>query len=279
MLSKKMLLFTVLALLSIPTMGIAGAADSFIIVSDVDDTVKLTNVLDHKAAVWYATASKLVFAGMPELYQNLLGKNSGPERLEFVSGSPRVVLTHKVRECLNDAHFPAYKLTLRDKVASAYDYKKHVLQKMYGASGSKFLLVGDDTESDPKVYAEFSSEKPNKVLAIYVHQITGRPLPPAKPTIVAFVTAYDIAMYEYKAGRLSEEQAAVVGEAVLTSRDPAFLPSFQKCPKEYIHPDLPKSLEELRRKIEDRMVEFCSHRRPTPSAAPDANRASRGHRR
>ncbi|MFL6262938.1 MAG: phosphatase domain-containing protein [Thermoanaerobaculia bacterium] len=260
--SKKMLLFAVLALLSIPAMGTAGAADSFIIVSDVDDTVKVTNVLDHKAAARNAVTSNLVFAGMPELYQNLLGKNSRAERLEFVSGSPKVILTHKVRECLNEARFPAHKLTLRDKVASAYSYKKHVLQTMYGASDNNFLLVGDDTESDPKVYAEFSSEKPKKVLAIYIHQITGRPLPSAKPAIVVFVTAYDIAMHEYKAGRLSEEQAAVVGEAVLHYRDPAaFLPDFQKCPKEYIHPDLPKSLEELRKRIEDRMLGFCSHRR------------------
>jgi len=252
----------ILSLIFMP--GVVGAVDSFILVSDVDDTVKVTNVLDRDAAARNAVASELVFAGMSELYGGLLGKNSRADRLEFVSGSPRAILSHKVRECLNGAHFPAYNLVLRGRITSAYDFKKNEMEKLYGESDNEFLLIGDDTESDPKVYAHFSSQKSDKVLAIYIHRITGRPLPPAKPSIVLFVTAYDIAMYEYKAGRLNEEQAAAVGEAVLTSEKTAFLPKFQKCPKEYTQvPDLPDSLKELKLKIEERMASLCSSRRPT----------------
>jgi len=256
--SRKIRLFAAtLTLMSILANGKAGAADSFIIVSDVDDTVKITNVLDRAAAARNSVASKLVFAGMPELYQNLLGQNSRAERLEFISGTPRFILTHKMHECLTKTHFPAYNLALRGKVTSVYNYKKNVLQKLYGASASQFLLFGDDTESDPEVYANFSSKKP--VLAIYIHRITGRTLPAGS---IAFVTAFDAALWEYKAGRLTEEQAALVGQAVLTSQGPAFLPDFQKCPKEYMKiSDLPKPLEAIKDKIENKMITLCARRR------------------
>src|SRR4051794_21515389 len=106
--SRKMPLFAVLALLSIPAMGVArAAADSFILVSDVDDTVKVTNVQNLHAAAKHAVASDLVFAGMPELYRELLGKDSPAERLEFLSGSPGI-LSHKVTELLDNSDFPAY---------------------------------------------------------------------------------------------------------------------------------------------------------------------------
>ena len=255
--SRKMLLFTVWVLL-IPGMGRAGAADPFILVSDVDDTVKVTNVLDRDEAVKNAVTSKLVFAGMPELYQNLLGKDSPAERLEFISGSPRSLLTHKVRECLNQAHFPPYGLVLRGGVTSVYNYKTDILQKMYGASNQKFLLIGDDTESDPEVYAKFSATKP--VLATYIHRIVGRPLPAGS---VSYLTAYDVALFEYKAARLTEEQAAAVGQAVWTAPNATFLPKFQKCPKEYVKiSDLPKPIEDLKQKIEERMITLCASRRP-----------------
>lgn len=276
--SRRMLLFTVLALLSIPAMGVAGAADFFILVSDVDDTVKVTNVQDLHAAAKHAVASDLVFAGMPELYRELLGKNSPAERLGFLSGSPSI-LSHKVSELLNNSYFPAYNLTLRgwrELFSSACNYKAKHMQEMYGTSKDKLLLIGDDTESDPEVYAAFSAQRPDdQVLAIYIHRITGRALPPGS---VGFVTAYDIALDEYVAGRLSEEQAALVGNAVLTSQDRAFFPDFQECPQEYIQmPGLSDDLMQLKKDIEGRMTIVCSKHRPTPAMrrAPEPSQRCR----
>lgn len=270
---RRMLLpFTVLVLVSIPALGVAGAADSFILVSDVDDTVKVTNVRSFDAGAKSAVASELVFAGMPELYRVLLGENSSAERLEFLSGSPSI-LSHKVSELLNDAYFPAHNMTLRgwrELFSSACNYKAKHMQVMYGASKDKLLLVGDDTESDPEVYAAFSSQKStDQVLGIYIHRITGRALPLGS---VMFVTAYDIAIKEYVAGRLTEEQVALVGNAVLNSQERTFLPGFQECPKEYIQiPGLPKSLEELKEAIERRMIALCANRRPTLALHRTAN--------
>jgi Phosphatidate phosphatase APP1, catalytic domain len=243
-----------------PLSGRARAADAFVLVSDVDDTVKLTNVLDHGAAVTNALASELVFAGMPDLYRGILGRNSSADHLRFLSGSP-ILVSHEVRELLDHAHFPAYTLTLRgakELTRSALDYKTKQMQELYGASGDSFLLVGDDTESDPEVYAAFAAPRRNQVLGIYIHRITGRALPLGS---IAFVTAYDIAMREFVADRLSETQAADVGKAVLNSRDSIFLPDFQQCPKGYEQiAGLSEALVQLKNATEGRMTALCSNR-------------------
>jgi Uncharacterized conserved protein (DUF2183) len=259
MLSRSLLRLFALLLLSLSAGRVTAADEPFILVSDVDDTVKVTDVLHRNASMRNAIRSKLVFAGMSELYRNLLGKDSPPERLEFISGSPRALLTHKVDECLRDAHFPPYRAALRNRVGSVADFKTRVLRKLYGASENQFLLIGDDTQSDPEVYAKFAAaKKPDQVLVIYIHQIKGRALPPRS---IPYLTAYDIALQEYRAHRLSAVQAGEVGVAVLASQETAFLPGFQKCPQEYSQlPDLPKPLEVLQTGIRDRMKSLCSKR-------------------
>lgn len=198
------------------------AADTFVIVSDVDDTVKVTDVLHPARAI----GSKLVFAGMPELYAQLLGPGSSRERLRFISGSSQI--SGHLTEAL--LAFPAYNLTLRGlrpSDSSARYYESERMKSLYGTSHKTFILIGDDTKFDPEVYTNFAAAMPDQVRAIYIRRITGRPLPTG---CIPFVTAYDIALEERLAGHISEAQAAAVGRAVLASPDNTLLPRFQKCP-------------------------------------------------
>lgn len=240
------------------------AADSFTLVSDVDDTVKITNVPSRLAKVKNGLYGKLVFAGMPELYQGLLGENA---YLEFVSGSPRL-LRNRLTRRLDGAGFPRFQLALRGNPFRATRlFKLECLTSMHGKLPGQFLLIGDDTEMDPEVYEEFGAGR--EVRAVYIHRITGRDFDYAGKGMTPFTTAYEIAVSEYRAGHLALEQAAAVGEAVLASPDSAFLPAFQACPQEAAQSlDLPEPLAGLRERIDTRMNALCSNRR-----AP-----ARGHR-
>src|SRR5437870_799500 len=123
----------------------ARAAEQFIIVSDVDDTVKVTNVLDRDQAARNARG-KLVFAGMPELYARMLGADSPGKRLRFISAG---YLSSAVDDFLVNSHFPAYKLTLhefstlkdlRRLTSSISHFKTGQLKRLYGQSQDKFIL-------------------------------------------------------------------------------------------------------------------------------------------
>lgn len=252
------------------------AVNSFVLVSDLDDTVKITNVPNKEEMYnkgWY---SKLVFAGMPELYQYLLGQNSPAERLMFLSGSPSI-LCHMVRNLLDEKKFPAYTLTLRSGneffAMSPFKFKNKRLEELYSESKDNFILVGDDTESDPEAYEAFSALKREQVRAIYIHKITGRKLPAGS---FSFVTAYDIAMHEFKAHRLSEKQAAAVGKAVKDSGEDTLLPDFQCCPTKYEDTSgLPKTLVNLKTEIERKINSICAQPSNRPSCEPNSSNGAK----
>jgi hypothetical protein len=242
------------------------------LVSDVDDTVKVTNVPHFFAKLKNGLTGKLVFAGMPELYKELRGKD-GP--LEFVSGAP-AFLRKWVNQRLKIAGFPSFRLMLRKKPVGIGRFKLECLKSMYSgpdAADAGFILIGDDTEKDPEVYKCFRDFKGGEVLAVYIHRITGRAFEyDAANDMKEFDTAYDIAIYEKAKGRLDENQAMAVGEAVLTAPDSVFFPDFQKCPKEPLPiTGLSKPLEDLKRLIDQRIQNICSHRQEksmSPSRAP-----------
>lgn len=255
---KTVLAFACLLLLLSIVPAFAYADDSFIIVSDVDDTVKVTDILHLERALKAALTSKLVFAGMPELYRQLLGPGSSSERLTFLSGAPRS-LEMKVDGTLQNARFPPYTLILRKhreiKRMPILEFKLSRLREKYRSPGGKFVLIGDDTEKDPEVYTQFSASPDDR---IYIHRITGRALP---ARCIPFVTAYDIAIEEFLIHRLSEEQAAAVGEDVLTSSDRSLFPSFQKCPASFAPAaGLPASLSTIKSQIERRITKLCASR-------------------
>ena len=245
--------FGMLALVFLPVF--ASGSDAFVIVSDVDDTVKITDVLHHHRAVRNAIKSELTFAGMAELYAQMLGAGSSSERLRFISGSPRV-LAHEIHEMLADSRFPRYNLTLRgfrETKTSALSYKTKHITALYGDSDDLLILIGDDTESDPEVYAAFAAAHPGRVLATYIRSIKGRRLPDSH---IAFVTAYDIAAAERLAGRMNDEQVVAVASAVLQAGAKTFLPSFQRCPDAF---DNIANLE-----IQARLRALCAQRNPSP---------------
>lgn len=259
---KRNILSAVVFILSILLLtGPARAAESFIIVSDLDDTVKITDVLHRDNLHCNIVAGKLVFAGMPDLYLSLLGDHYSAERLMFLSGTP-VIFKSQVQSLLNNAQFPRYNLTLRSVMeyltSHTADFKNRKMAELCGASkNEKFMLIGDDTEKDPEIYSNFAANRKD-VLAVYIHRITGRYLPPGS---IAFVTAYDLALHEFKAGRLSEKDALGVGEAVLKSENNVFLPDFQQCPPVFEPiPGLPENLAGLKTKIDERIKAICSNR-------------------
>jgi len=268
----------------------ASTDEPFILISDVDDTVKITNVLDYDSAIWNTARSNLVFAGMPELYKQMLGSHSPAERLRFISAG---FFTSRTNDVLRRAGFPAHQLTLHefrsirdiDALASSiYDFKTLQLQRLYGASRHKFILISDDTQSDPDVYMEFAKKHKDQVLAVYIHRITGITLPAAcnvgetlPAGCISFVTAYDIALHEFVAGRMSEIGAHAVGEIVLNATARTFLPGFQNCPSPMTTIlTQSESLASLQAEINDRLQKRCVERRTgaAQNGTPDLHGAS-----
>lgn len=152
------------------------------VISDIDDTIKVTEVTDRKKLV--ENTFFLPFRaveGMPELYRRWA--DAGVE-FHFVSGSPWQ-LYEPLAELARDAGFPSATFHLRrvrfkdssvlSLLADPLEYKLQVIEPlMADFPARRFILVGDSGERDPEVYAAVAAKHPDQVLRIYIRDVTGQ---------------------------------------------------------------------------------------------------------
>jgi phosphatidate phosphatase APP1 len=156
----------------IATVDIVATTAPFFVVSDFDDTLAVTNVINGsglvKAALLEDEKSQPVVEGMAEFYGCL--KEDKPARPGFalVSGSPAQYLG-RVREFLNSHGFPVFGIYLRDIGPSTLsNYKQPVIRALMKEVPNPVVLIGDSGEHDPEVYAQMRTEFPERVKAIYI---------------------------------------------------------------------------------------------------------------
>lgn len=224
------LVFKFTFLVLVTANAFAAPGDRYI-VSDVDDTVKVTHVASTLDAVRRGLFSKLEFAGMSTLYRAIVEQN-GKLPTRFVSGSPKQI-EGIVSDFIQENQFPQpWTLALRTLPEDTAEFKirriSAILEK--APEDSRAILIGDDGERDPEIYAILRDRYPRKIDRIYIHRVKGRALPAGE---IGYDTAADVALWELAAGRLRPYQLGNVALAVMSEsredKDSLFLPEY--CPR------------------------------------------------
>jgi hypothetical protein len=201
---------------------------SHLLISDVDDTVKITHVTSKVRAAGRGLLRNAVYAGMAALYRELATE------LVFVSGSPQSLESKLRRSLIERGGFPEAKFVLRNwlRERDLAGFKRMRLQELANSSTQPLILVGDDSEKDPELFLELANNlPPERVSAIYIRQNLHRSLPQG---VVPFTTAFELAVMEMSAGRLTAEAALRVGEATLAGAGDGgrrLFPPFFVCPE------------------------------------------------
>jgi len=153
------------------------------IISDIDDTVKLSYVTDHKKLFESSFFKDFMpVTGMPELYQRWQQQGA---RFHYVSSSPWQ-LYEPLYEFMHEHGFPEATFSLKrfrfkdqtffNLFKSATKTKPQAIEailKHYQAR--KFILLGDSGEKDAQVYAQIANQHPDKIAKIYIRNINGEP--------------------------------------------------------------------------------------------------------
>ncbi|THU92947.1 hypothetical protein K435DRAFT_779999 [Dendrothele bispora CBS 962.96] len=148
------------------------------VISDVDDTVKLSNISSGARAVFHNVfvkeLSDLVIPGMGEWYSDIWRKGA---RFHYVSNGPFELLP-VIGEFFKIAKLPPGSIKLRSYAGkslfsgllSAPLVRKRagVLDIIDAFPATKFILVGDSGEQDLELYAELAREKPSQILAVFI---------------------------------------------------------------------------------------------------------------
>jgi phosphatidate phosphatase APP1 len=156
----------------------------FAVVSDLDDTVVQTDVLNVfrmlSNTIFYNAHTRLPFEGVPEFYQALRqGTHNTFNPIFYVSSSPWnlydvIVDFYRVRNIplgpiyLRNLGLSAHGRTPPDHLDHKLDY---ILRLIALYQDLPFILIGDSGQKDPLIYREVVSRHPNRVQAVYIRDV------------------------------------------------------------------------------------------------------------
>jgi phosphatidate phosphatase APP1 len=240
-------------------MDSAGASrPPLLLISDLDDTIKISHTQSKLITVYRGLFRSSAFAGMAQLYTEILTAHPGSE-FYLVSASPPQI-KKKIEFFLQMNEFPPAKIVLRDwlRQTSIIKYKLGSLLALVEAAPGPAILVGDDTEQDPEVFARVAKRFPDKVVARYIRMVRGRELPDGT---LGFFTAFDVACAELAAGRLSNDQVLKVGEVVLKAeKNSRLIPWFSIRPQARANPVSDNNpVAALWKAIQERILSIPQH--------------------
>jgi len=161
------------------------------VVSDIDDTIKDSNVLNRRELGANTFLRDFRAApGMAALYQRWAA--SGNVVFHYVSGSPYqlypALSDFTRRDAFPEGSFHLRKFRLRDRSVLDFfgdplEFKIGVIEPLMRRFAERtFVFVGDSGERDAEVYGTLASRFPNQVAAILIRDVGGTGL--TSPNVV-----------------------------------------------------------------------------------------------
>lgn len=152
-----------------------------IVVSDIDDTIKITQVRDRKATLRNTFLEPFQpVPGMADVYRGWTEKSG--TQFCYVSASPWQLYS-PLADFIRSNGFPAgvfYLKSFRWKDESFFNlfegperYKPTVIEPlMKQFPNSRFVFVGDSGERDPEIYGKLARDHPQQVTQILIRDVT-----------------------------------------------------------------------------------------------------------
>ncbi len=156
------------------------SAEGLSVISDIDDTIKISRVTDRRALLTHTFLKPFEAApGMAEAYARLAAAGAD---FHYVSSSPWQLFP-ALRDFMAAAAFPRGSFHLRqfrlkdesllNLFKSSRETKPPVIDALFAAyPRRRFLLIGDSGEQDPEIYGDIARRHPGRVQHIYIRRVT-----------------------------------------------------------------------------------------------------------
>ncbi|KAJ7282956.1 hypothetical protein C8J57DRAFT_1173096 [Mycena rebaudengoi] len=157
------------------------------VISDIDDTVKVANVLSGARAIFHNVFVKdlkdIIIPGMGEWYTDMWRRGV---RFHYVSNGPFELLP-VLAEFFQVSQLPTGSIKLRSYAgrslfsgllsAPAARKRAGVQEILQAFPESRFILVGDSGEQDLELYSDLSRERPEQILGVFIRDVElGEPI-------------------------------------------------------------------------------------------------------
>lgn len=128
-----------------------------LLVSDIDDTIKLANIHDLTSAAFYAFDQKSGFLGMSEVY-NFIKRDTPDLKIAYLTRAPDWLMAKTHKKFLRHEQFPRGHYIPRTKHSSDEHKLKSLRKLIQTYHPQKVILVGDNGEADVDVYTTIAKE-------------------------------------------------------------------------------------------------------------------------
>jgi len=156
------------------------------VISDIDDTVKVTNVADRRELL--ANTLLREFTAIPDMVDLYRTWSDQGLAFHYVSASPWQ-LSATLRHFFLTAGLPDGSMHLKlfrlkdstplGRIRSKRSKRAAIVQILDHFPRRRFILVGDSGERDPEVYAAVARQRPQQVAAVAIRRVPSRQ-PPLK---------------------------------------------------------------------------------------------------
>ncbi|MGJ8634296.1 MAG: phosphatase domain-containing protein [Luteolibacter sp.] len=160
---------------------------SIIVISDVDDTIFISNTARLlgmvKTALTGNALTRQVFPGIAELYGELRTGQDGSSRnpISYVTSSPwnlhsLISMIFDLRGIPHGAYFMTdWGLSETDwlKESNPIHKRRAILRIMGWFPESRVVLFGDSSQHDAEIYTRIAIEQPERIAAIAIRNVTG----------------------------------------------------------------------------------------------------------
>ncbi|KAJ6625845.1 hypothetical protein B0H10DRAFT_1782443 [Mycena sp. CBHHK59/15] len=151
------------------------------VISDIDDTVKVANVISGARAIFHNVFVKdlkdIIVPGMGEWYTSMWQRGV---RFHYVSNGPFELLP-VLADFFVVSQLPPGSIKLRSYAgrslfsgllsAPATRKRAGVQEILQAFPESKFILIGDSGEQDLELYAELARERQDQVLGVFIRDV------------------------------------------------------------------------------------------------------------
>jgi phosphatidate phosphatase APP1 len=161
---------------------VVGSDQTLGLISDIDDTVISTSLPRPMIAAWNTFVksenARHVVPGMATMYRALLEEHPGAPMVYVSTGAWNTAPT--LTRFLRRHGYPAGPLLLTDWgptntgwFRSGQDHKMSCLHRLANEFPQiRWVLIGDDGQHDPKIYGEFADQRPDRVAAVAIRELT-----------------------------------------------------------------------------------------------------------
>lgn len=149
-----------------------------LLVSDIDDTIKVSHVLSNIGKISRASDVTTPFMGMAPLYQLIINQNPASTKVIYLSnapeelaGIPALKYSHQTFLSLN--HFPPGQLLLREDFFEENHKIKVLRQLIDQETPDVLIMVGDNGERDAEIYHQIVTEYSYSKMQMhtFIHQL------------------------------------------------------------------------------------------------------------